>query len=137
MRDDVPLLPAHYTAAGNILRRSPPPDRHQTDITGENGKLIPLGYTVIDLTRKSTPSTFVFTCTWSGVTSSKILKFSISEKKPLIKKITSVLKPTNNRGIFYEKKSVEIQHFQIHTKFVGIQRYFRKPYTADYDKLTQ
>ena len=30
-------------------------------------------------------------------------KFNISEKKPPIKKITSVLKPANNRRIFSEK----------------------------------
>ena len=54
-------------------------------------------------------------------------KINISEKKATIKKITSVLKPTNNRRIFYKKKSVESKHFSF--QLVWIHSYCRKPYT--------
>ena len=37
---------------------------------------------------------------FTGTTESHIGKYNISEKKPPIKKITSVLKPTNNCRIF-------------------------------------
>ena len=39
-------------------------------------------------------------CEFTGTTESHIGKYNISEKKPQIKKITSVLKPTNNCRIF-------------------------------------
>ena len=54
-------------------------------------------------------------------------KINISEKKATIKKITSVLKPTNNRRIFYKKKSVESKHFSF--QLVWIHTYCRKSYT--------